>query len=528
VVELKSFSTLFLSAAFVYVLLRSENVLPLKNFFMIRLVFLIVVILASFQMQAQVFTEALRYSRLDFGGTARTVGVGGSMSALGTDFAVLSTNPAGLAAYRSSDFMFTPAFKFNSTTSTLEGVANGDVNKNSVRLLIDNVGFVYASEPLASNWTALNFGIGINKLADFNRKFNYEGVSQGSIVDRFIEQSFGFLEDELYPFEEGLALETEAIFPTNEPGVYGSDFSDAPEAIIFREESVKTTGAMNEFVVSGGANFKHKLLMGLTLGIPILNYTIQRTYSEENFDGTVPNFNDLTFTEKITTSGAGVNLKVGIIYRPVQMLRVGLAYHTPTKLRLDDEWENSLNYDFTFQGQNFDQTAEAAVDQPFEYTLRTPMRAMGSLAVLFNKRGFLSADVEYVDYSKNKFDLTINTSDTGTQQLERALNQRIEGEFDSGLNVKVGGELAVDIFRIRAGYGMFGTSYADKSSFDPSYSLGFGMRKETYYLDIAYKLTQFEDEHIPYYLVDDSQFQGQEVNNKTNAHKIIVTLGFRF
>ena len=491
-----------------------------------RILFLIAINLFSYQLQGQLSSDALRYSRLTFEGTARTMGVGGAIGALGTDFAVLSTNPAGLAAYRSGDFMFTPALKFTQVESELSGAGNGIEKKSAVKFLFDNVGYVVASQPIASSWKAVNFGIGMNKLVDYNRKFFYEGRSKGSIVNRFVEQANGKAPEEFYDFEEGLAWDTEAIFGPDADGFYGSDFQDAPDADVQRSESVKTKGAINELVISLAGNYRHKLMMGLTFGIPILRYNMERAYMEENITGEIPNFNDLTFTETLNTTGSGFNLKMGIIYRPVQMIRVGLAFHTPTKLRLQDTWQTTLNYDYTFEDVNYDNSAEALNGGPAEYRLRTPMRLIGSLALLFKKRGFLTAELEYLDYAANSFDLTVNSSDTGTEQYERVLNQEIERDFDSALSLKLGGELAFDIYRIRAGFGMFGTSYADKSSFDKSVSVGGGLRKNSYYLDLAYRYSKLQEDYVPYYLVD--ALQQPLIENQSNIHKVILTIGFRF
>ena len=55
---------------------------------------------------SQLASDALRYSSVSYGGTGRSMGTGNSMSVLGGDFGTISINPAGLATYRSSDFMF--------------------------------------------------------------------------------------------------------------------------------------------------------------------------------------------------------------------------------------------------------------------------------------------------------------------------------------------------------------------------------------------------------------------------------------
>ena len=49
---------------------------------------------------AQNEEDALRYSNLHFGGTARYIGVSGAFGALGADISVLSVNPAGMARYK--------------------------------------------------------------------------------------------------------------------------------------------------------------------------------------------------------------------------------------------------------------------------------------------------------------------------------------------------------------------------------------------------------------------------------------------
>ena len=92
----------------------------------ISLPFLIVF---SINISSQVVTDAVRYSLLDVGGTARSVGIGGAIGALGADFSVLSTNPAGAAAYRRSEFTFTPALDISSVDALLTVNDNSTVKR---------------------------------------------------------------------------------------------------------------------------------------------------------------------------------------------------------------------------------------------------------------------------------------------------------------------------------------------------------------------------------------------------------------
>ena len=52
---------------------------------------------------AQSTYDAINFFNPDLVGTARFVGMGGSMSALGGDISTMSTNPAGIGIYRSND-----------------------------------------------------------------------------------------------------------------------------------------------------------------------------------------------------------------------------------------------------------------------------------------------------------------------------------------------------------------------------------------------------------------------------------------
>ncbi len=495
----------------------------------ISLVFFISIIWGT--LNAQTINDALRYSFLEVGGTARSIGIGGSMSALGADYATLSTNPAGLAMYRSSEFVITPTVLSTKTASTLEG--NSSIEENSFNFGLDNIGIVFASQPRASNWKTLNLGIGMNKLANFSQEFRYEGISKGSIVDRWTELANGFESGDLYPYEEGLAFRTEAIYGPDADLLYGSDFMEAPDAEFLHRQTVTAKGKYNEMLFALGANYDNKLMTGLTIGVPFVQYSEEKVYEEENNEeGSIPNFIDLRYSENLRTNGVGINVKLGLIYRISQEARVGFAWHSPTFLGLTDRWDATLNYDYTFdsdgdgQVERYDNTESEPESTPYEYKLRTPGRLMVNGGVIIRGSGFISAEVEYVDYSKSKFDLTVNSYDESTVQYEETLNEEIGEVFTSALNIRFGAEYAYEKYRFRAGYGIIGTPYADESTNNSTYSFGFGVREKKGYLDLAYKRSSLENSYTPYRMTDASQ--EQKIDNEASLHKFILTIGFRF
>lgn len=54
---------------------------------------------------AQTIYDGAKLTGKDLNGTARFVGMGGAMGALGGDISTMGTNPSGIGLYRSSDVM---------------------------------------------------------------------------------------------------------------------------------------------------------------------------------------------------------------------------------------------------------------------------------------------------------------------------------------------------------------------------------------------------------------------------------------
>ena len=125
--------------------------------------------------QAQTSYNAGILMENQLNGTARFVGMGGAMSALGGDLSTMSTNPAGIGLYRSSDVAFTVGW-FNPSS---ESSFNGESHKDNVsKFSFDQIGFVYSSK--IGNRTAvrfLNFGFNYRKVNNFNSKFQMGGLS---------------------------------------------------------------------------------------------------------------------------------------------------------------------------------------------------------------------------------------------------------------------------------------------------------------------------------------------------------------
>lgn len=478
---------------------------------------MLLLLLSAVFVQAQNETDVIRYTQYSPIGTARSVGLGGALGALGADFSVLSTNPAGLAWYRKSVFEFTPTMnnvEVNSLLTNESGNTPWRETKNKFGFA--NAGLVSVNHRPGADVPTFNFAIGMNQLADFNRNFFFEGDSKGSIVNRFLELANG--SDGFDEFESGVAFDAEALYDSNGDQFYESDFEGNPEAIINKEQEVFTSGSIKEFVLGMAGNVDEKVLFGFTLGLPIVNYTETKTYKEVDQKDQVPVFDDLEYTEYLQTTGAGVNLKLGLIFRLNQALRVGAAVHTPTLYSLTDNYNTTMTYNYTLTDTP-SQGYDASPDGNFAYSLRTPWRVIGSGAYIIGKKGLISTDIEYLNYSNAELIYD------GFNDLERDANQLIAQNLTSAVNVRIGGELALDMFRLRGGFELNQSPVEGDNTVRTAYSLGGGVRARGVFLDVAYKNSVSKETYLPYRTFEAPT---QNVDNDNIVSNFVVTLGFRF
>lgn len=483
----------------------------------------IVLALTSFSVTAQNVADALRYSALTYSGTARYVGVGSSMSAIGADLSVVNTNPAGIALFRKSEYSFTPALSINDATSQLvSGQGNGINTDNRTVFNLPNAGVVFTSRPRSPGWKNINFALTANQLANFNQQFYFQGSSVGTIAQHFKEVANSSVG--LNDFETKLASDASSIYDLQGDGIYDIDYDLSPKALLNRSQKAINKGSMTELGLSFAGNYSDKLMVGLTVGIPFFSFSSDKTYVEQDEQkngGNVPYFSDLSYREKLTTTGSGINAKLGIIFRPTQVFRLGASIQTPTAMMMSDTYTSTLanNYyeDTKETGKFLGQTASS--NGNFDYKLKTPWRYSGSAGLVFGKSGFFSGEVEYVDYSHNHF--RYNSFD----DAETAVNTDISNQLQSVLNVRLGAEIAMNILRFRAGVGLTPSPFINDDTRQYTYSGGIGVREKAWYLDIAYRRLQNQAQYYPYLT---QRAPIQEVKNSFTNSQFLMTIGLKF
>lgn len=490
----------------------------------------------STSVYAQNEVDALRYSYLGFGGTARIQGLAGAQTALGADASTMAANPAGLGLYRKGEFTFTPGFNFNETKSTLNGnTVQGDRNTFN----ISQMGLVFTDrkpDDVVSKWRSGSFGIGFTRLNNFQVTSNYQsGVSEErsflqSLQDQIDKGSVtvGSLNQEVSDFGgftsiPGLAydaflIDADTIPNTQELGLFVPWFRQGP---ITQQEITRSEGAQNQWDFSYGGSFMDKLFIGGSLSVISTRYKQTRSFTEESPED--PSLTSYTLTDQFITKGSGVNIRIGAIYKPIDALRLGASIQTPTWASLSDDYIKTLTVNYqpgTFTG-NQTQFTSNAVPGVYDYNLTTPFRANGGIAYFIGKYGFISADVEYLDYSDASFnqdnDLTIFS----------AVNNRISNTYQSVVNYRVGAEARFDIFRVRGGFALYGDPYQN-SSYDRDrtyYTVGIGIKESRYFIDAAYVQSKYNSIYSPYSLTDHTQ---PVVTTGVKNVSFLITGGFNF
>lgn len=488
---------------------------------------------------AQTETDALRYTRLGIHGSARIQGIGGAQSALGADISNLAVNPAGLGLFRRSEVSGSfgiSAFNSNASIMNSQHYSGPSTADSRGNVNVPQAGFILSNrkdDSEGGDWRGTTLGLSITRLNNFNSRISYSGNTTGNpddwtMVDYFAElannngRTKSSLDAEFGDFMtlEGLAYGTYLIdIFEDELGEYAAPVERGK--INFNEEIIRR-GSQNQIDFGIGTSYKDKLYLGASIGIVSSTFTQERIYRETENDNSTA-FSSLQLRDEFTSRGAGLNLKVGAIFRPVDALRLGVSIQTPTAYTFDEIYDRSLSASFSDIGN---QTASELPGE-FSYSLTTPLRATGGAAFFFNKYGFVSADVEYVNYAGMRFSESDEYGGS-TGNYFSGVNSRIEDTFKSAVNFRLGAEGRYEIFRFRAGYALTGDPYknADIDGKINTFTLGTGIRVQNFYVDAAYTYSDnIRTSYSPYTF---TQGESPVVNINSKFTNLIFTVGYNF
>ncbi len=492
-------------------------------------------------------------------GTARAAAMAGAFTSLGADLSSMSINPAGLGMYRHSEVGITPMLSFgNSKTS-------GDrfERTNNTNFGVGNLGFVLKLRESATGVTAINFGFGYNRIADFNYRYSTSVAGQGaSIADAYARQmqsagigsgylnSDNFYWGDVEPALWGASLGYFTGMTGDKSGAWDRDM--IADASVGQFATVKNRGSIGEYLVSLGLNINNKVYVGASLGIHSV-YMRRDVYYGENYRYSAePSLNYcmdyVNYDQSSRISGAGVNFKLGVIYRPIEGLRLGFAFHTPTYYSLTYKYRAGMtsavrsmttNPDgYTLDGNGYinppfsESTAQLVDDGPDSWDFLSPSRMLFGASYTIGQIAVISVDYERDWYNG----IRVKNSPYG----KGAFDDFARDNFKGSNTLRVGAEVRIiPQLALRAGYGLWAGGLKDKSAVFSSPVIyrtdycgaGIGIAfNKTFYLDLAYQYTRnlMTDYKTFYYYNDSEEGASPTLATKLFRHSVILTAGFRF
>lgn len=493
---------------------------------------------------AQEPDDALKFGWFAPNGTARNLAIGGAMASLGGDISSNTINPAGIGLYKTNEFIFTPGFNLNN--NNINFLDNKSTqSKNAFAYGTTGVVFGMPSRykgPVAS--TA--FSISLTQLASYNNHTYYKGFNDySSYSEKYLEELVrdGANENAAlsnYIFGSSLAYRTYLVDTFTVGGQLAGFRSLVPISTgVQQERDEDTKGGMHELSFAFASNMADRLYLGIGINIPFMFYNRDLTYTEKDISGNENNnFDFFTYRENYKTSGAGINARLGLIYKLNTAVRIGLAFHTPSLMQLTDKISSEITANTeSYAGLKTSSSNELNSGNPGEitYRLTTPYRAVGSVSFMISpledakkQRGFITADVEYVNYRGVRYSvLPENSDDLASVDYYKSLNDVIKDYYKGNINVRVGGEIKFYPWAVRLGGAYYGSPYADKNLNADRImaSGGIGYRNKGFFIDLTLSETFNKDVNFPYRLNDKANVFAETKNNRAN---ILATIGFKF
>lgn len=525
-------------------------------------------LMCSAQAMAQNAYDAARYAGDELNGTARFVGMGGAMGALGADISTIGTNPAGIGLFRGHDL--STSFGMNSTKA--ESDFGGEkMNDKRNKASFDQIGFVYSTK--IGNRTTLrylNFGFNYHKSRNFNRMFAAGGMLNGLSQTQQMANMVGgtiFSMDEIdniynygmeghsnlsnpynnvnYPYLGVMGIRTGLVgvgtFDDGKGGTYQLPIGWNGNSSGFRS---REEGGINQYDFNVAFNVEDRMYFGITLGVNDVDYTRSTYYTEDLYDGSHSGFYELRNLYR--TEGSGINLKLGAIFRPIEEspFRFGFAIHTPTWYSLTDiyssEIYSELNYKYENEEDNKqfkanERTIDYAGESVQDYRLVTPWKFNVSAGTTLGGIMALGAEYEYANFGSSRLYYNDGTPmenqneyTKSTLKGQHTLRLGMETRISSAFSVRAGYNYSTSVYKdsayksLNANDMRTDTEYANDLARN-TVTVGLGYRCKWFYTDLAYKYDVYKSD---FYAFSDAALQATKVTNE--RHQLLLTLGVHF
>jgi hypothetical protein len=267
--------------------------------------------------------------------------------------------------------------------------------------------------------------------------------------------------------------------------------------------SISESGSYDQYTLSWASNISNQWYVGLNLNIPTLSYTKNVSLLETD------RINSAELKSLYHLSGVGVSGSIGLIYRPIQAIRVGASFQTPTMLSLSVQTEGDMYSNIAGQKYEVLTPASGVISTEMVSPLRTSVSVAGQLGSL----GLLALQYDYAHSSEMD---DVHTLRIGAEA------QVIRGLFLNAGYVYESSFMKEDPIWL-LGYNEIRTDMDYRYTASSQYaSAGIGYRSNVVIAQLAY---QYRWQTIRQYA---SEVQAFPLEIGTQTHRIVATLAWRF
>ncbi len=503
-------------------------------------------------LNAAIATEGLN-------GTARYVGMGGAMDALGADLSTISSNPAGIGLFRSSQAKI--SFGLVSQEDAVDFAGT-----DKTRMSFDQAGFVYSMRTgrqsfvnIALNYhKSTNFGQILSAASALNEasqnKQSFIKIANG-VFDWYVDKGIVSGKDgsgyNSYLFN-AVDYEYYNVLATEPGDFYTTYYYDATGYAFNRAHS----GYIGNYELNLSGNYNDQLYLGLTVGINDVHYNAYSQYTEQLIGYDNASIGSVTMTDDRTITGTGFSIKAGAIVRPVaeSPFRIGVSVASPTFYDLTSTYSTQLD-----NNTSVGRFTSAHNTESYDFRLNTPWKFGLSAGSTIGNNIALGAAFEYADYGSldtrikdngyRDWDGSYYSSSSSDREMNTATKQTLKGvctvklgaEFrpDPSLAVRFGYNYVSPMYKTNAEKGVLVNSVSNSYTSTTDYTnwkatnritCGLGYTVDKFTIDLAYQYSQQNGTFHPF--VDSSSEdvvnKADGVSVKNNQHQVLMTLGYAF
>ena len=529
-----------------------------------KYIFFAVSLFAALSANAQETYENAKLAGEDLNGTARYVGMGGAMEALGADISTIGSNPAGIGLFRHSNVSLSAGLLMQSDGKEFS-------NGKKTNLSFDQIGGVYTTRTGQKSF--LNFGFNYHKSKNFDYILNAAGSLNGSSQNK---QSYikGLLGDEnnggfyVGKNKDGQnigyvnATSTNVAYTWSQiDNLYWNSLIPSSAGVFNYEKATgytldrAHTGYIGNYDFAVSGNLNDRVYLGLTFGMKDVNY---KGYSEyrENLN----NAGGVLVRDERKVTGSGFDITAGVIVRPVaeSPFRIGAYVKSPTWYDLTTSNVTGLVY---VQGTT---NKVSYVSNSYDFKMWTPWKFGFSLGHTIGNYLALGATYEYENFSN----INSRVNDGGyynyygeyyeTSSPDKTMNNHTKEVLKGVSTLKLGVEYKpVSNVALRMGYNYVSAMYDKDAQKDPGiaslgtayasatdytnwsainrFTLGVGYQVKNFNIDLAYQYSAQNGSFAPFSnFIPSGRTTVTESNVatttdvKNNRSQLLLTVGYRF